>query len=149
MRGRKSNCDSKSQSGLSLLLPPCMWRETRRAPLSARVKGIAMHAFISAQMREEGPAQKKKEKKTWRERCGWSHSMVHGGYPQRREYNAEQRILSPSQRGFISVGYIWTEDASPVAGGRHAGWVITFFSFLFLFFFFLLWQRGNQSSLYA
>ena len=63
MRGRKSNCDSKSQSGLSLLLPPCMWRETRRALLSTRVKGVAMHALISEQMREEGTKQKKKKKK--------------------------------------------------------------------------------------
>lgn len=46
------------------------------------------------------------------------------------ESKTKQRILSPSQRGFISIGYIWTEDASPVAGGRSAGWVITVSSFL-------------------
>lgn len=45
------------------------------------------------------------------------------------ESKTQQRILSPSQRGFISIGYIWTEDASPVAGGRSAGSVITCFLF--------------------
>lgn len=98
---------------------------------------------------KKGPHRKKKKKKHGEKDAVGATVWCTEDTRNDESKNAEQRILSPSQRGFISVGYIWTEDASPVAGGRHAGWVITFFSFLFLFFFFLLWQRGNQSSLYA
>lgn len=64
-------------------------------------------------------------------RCdGATVRSIAGRYPQRREKETLNKgFLSPSQRGFISIGYIWTEDASPVAGGRYAGWVITFVYF--------------------